>query len=182
MYFVDDWLKDPFFKDWLKKDDKSMKRARCTVSRKTFELISAGWSTVVGHSKGQKHNDALKKVLNFFEKPLSVKQTTVEGADAVEFESDNQVPTSSREHTIESSCKTDTASTKAEIIWTLTSAINGFSVRSNDHLNDTLVSMFPACSVASNIAQQFMGQWNEMKNIFSAKIMYNAMNIYIICK
>ena len=27
-YFVDDWLKDPLFKDWLKKDDKSTKRAR----------------------------------------------------------------------------------------------------------------------------------------------------------
>ena len=35
-YFVDDWLKDPFFKDSLKKDDKSMKRARCTVCHKTF--------------------------------------------------------------------------------------------------------------------------------------------------
>ena len=49
---------------------------------------------MVDHGKGQKHN-ALKRVLSFFKKPLSVKQTTVEGADAVEFESDNQVPTSS---------------------------------------------------------------------------------------
>ena len=48
-------------------------------------------------------------------------------------------------------CKTDTASTKAEIIWTLKSAINGFSVHSNDHFNDTFVSMFPD----SDIAQQF---------------------------
>ena len=50
---------------------------------------------MVDHGKGQKHDDALKKVLNFFKKSLSVKQTTVEGADAAEFESDNQVPTSS---------------------------------------------------------------------------------------
>ena len=41
-YFVDDWLKDPLFKDWLKKDDKSTKRARCTICHKTFELPSAG--------------------------------------------------------------------------------------------------------------------------------------------
>ena len=65
-----------------------------------------------------KNNNASKKVLNFFKKPPSVKQTTVEGVDAVEVESDNQVPTSSRQHTIESSYRTDTGSTKAEIIWT----------------------------------------------------------------
>ena len=63
---------------------------------KPFELSSAGRSAVVDHGKGQKHNDALKKVLNFFKKPLSVKETTVEGVDVVEFESDNQVPTSNR--------------------------------------------------------------------------------------
>ena len=114
---------------------------------------------MVDHVKGQKHNDTLKKVLNFFKKPLSVKQTTVEGPDAVEFESNNQVPTSSRQHTIESSCRTDTASTKTEIIWTLKSAINGFSVRSNDHLNDTFTVMFPD----SDIARQFsMGRTKSM--------------------
>ena len=42
MYFVNGWLKYPLFKDWLKKDDKSMKRARCTVCHKTFQLTSAG--------------------------------------------------------------------------------------------------------------------------------------------
>ena len=41
-YFVDDWLKDPLFKDWLKKDDKSTKCARRTMCHKTFELPSAG--------------------------------------------------------------------------------------------------------------------------------------------
>ena len=41
-YFLDDWFKDPLFKDWLKKDDKSAKRARCTVCYTTFELYSAG--------------------------------------------------------------------------------------------------------------------------------------------
>ena len=105
---------------------------------------------MVDHGKGKKHKDALKKVLNFFKKPPSVKQTTVEGADAVEIESDNQVPTSSRQHTIES-CRTDTSSTKAEIVWTLKSAINGFSVRSNDHLNATFAAMLPD----SYIAHQF---------------------------
>ena len=91
--YLDDWLKDPLFKDWLKKEDKSTKRARCTICHKTFELSSAGRSAVVDRGKGQKRNDALKKVLNFFKKSLSLKQTTIEGADTVEVESDNQVPT-----------------------------------------------------------------------------------------
>ena len=105
---------------------------------------------MVDHGKDQKR-DALKKVFNFFKKPLSVKPATVEGADAVEFESDNQFPTSSQQHTIESSCRTDTASTKAEIIWTLKSVISRFSVCSNDHLNGTFAAIFPD----SDIAQQF---------------------------
>ena len=68
-------------------------------------------------------------------------QTNVEGADAVEVESENHVPTSWQQHTIESSRRTDTASTKAESIWTLISALNGFSFRSNDHLNDTFAAI-----------------------------------------
>lgn len=147
-YFVDDWLKDPLFKDWPKKDDKSVKRTRCTVCHKIFELSSAGRSNP---GKGQKHN-ASKKVLNFLKKPPSVKQTTVEGVDAVNVESDNQVLTSSRQHTIESSCRTDTASTKTEIIWTLKSAINEFSALSNEHLNDTFGAMFLD---SDDTAQQF---------------------------
>ena len=39
------------------------------------ELSSAGRSAVVDHGKG--NDDALKEVLDFFKKPLSVKQTTV---------------------------------------------------------------------------------------------------------
>ena len=54
-YFVDDWLEDPLFKDWLKKNEKSAKRARCTICHKTFELSSADRSTVVEHGKCQKH-------------------------------------------------------------------------------------------------------------------------------
>ena len=34
-YFVDDWLKDPLFKGWLKQADKSPIRVRCTVCHKT---------------------------------------------------------------------------------------------------------------------------------------------------
>ena len=55
-------------------------------------------------------------LLNIFAKGTIMEvEGTVEGADAVEVESDNQVPTSSQQHTIES-CRTDTVFTKAEII------------------------------------------------------------------
>ena len=79
-----------------------MKLARCTLCHITFELSCAGRLAVLDHGKGQKHNDALKKVPDFFKKLLSIKQTTVEGAHAVKVESDNQVPTFSQQHTIES--------------------------------------------------------------------------------
>ena len=82
---------------------------------------------------------------------------TVEGADAVEVESDNQVPTSSQQHTIES-CRTDTVFTKAEIIWTLKSAINGFSVRSNACLNDTFAAMFPDSGSAPKFSMRHTSQ------------------------
>ena len=62
--------------------------------------------------------------------------------------SDDQVPSSRRELIIESSCKTETAFTKAEIIWTLKSTIDGFLVRSNDHINDTFAVMFPDSDIA----------------------------------
>ena len=48
-YFAGDWLKDLFFQDWLKKDDKSTNRARCTVCHKTLELSSTGRSALLDH-------------------------------------------------------------------------------------------------------------------------------------
>ena len=39
---------------------------------------------------------------------------------------------------------------KAEIIWTLKSVMDGFSVRSNDELNETLSAMFPDSKIAGS--------------------------------
>ena len=68
-YFVDSWLDDPQFKDWLVKD-KQNTRARCSVCHKVIELSSSGKSALTDHGKGQKHRNALSKVQNFF-KPRS---------------------------------------------------------------------------------------------------------------
>ena len=41
---------------------------------------------------------------------------------------------------------------KAEIIWTLKSVMDGFSVRSNDELNETLSAMFPDSKIAGSFS------------------------------
>ena len=41
---------------------------------------------------------------------------------------------------------------KAEITWTLKSALGGFSVRANDDLNQTLSAMFPDSKFARNFS------------------------------
>ena len=68
-YFVDSWLDDPQFKDWLVKD-KQNTRAQCSVCRKVIELSSSGKLALTDHGKGQKQRNALSKVQNLF-KPRS---------------------------------------------------------------------------------------------------------------
>ena len=68
-YFVDSWLDDPQFKDWLVKD-KQNTRAQCSFCHKVLELSSSGKSALTDHGKGKKHRNALSKVQNFF-KPRS---------------------------------------------------------------------------------------------------------------
>ena len=70
-YFVDSWLDDPQFKDWLMKD-KQNTRTRCSVCHKVIELSSSGKSALTDHRKGQKHGNALSKVQNFFQSRSSM--------------------------------------------------------------------------------------------------------------
>ena len=69
-YFVDSWLDDPQFKDWLVKD-KQNTRARYSVCHKVIELSSSGKLALIDHGKGQKHRNALSKVQNFFKQRSS---------------------------------------------------------------------------------------------------------------
>jgi len=52
-YFMDIWLSDPTFTDWLCKD-KEKTKARCSVCHKSFELSSSGRSALTYHQKGEK--------------------------------------------------------------------------------------------------------------------------------
>ena len=49
-YFVDCWLDDPEFKDWLVKDKQNTK-ARCSVRHKVIELSPTGKSALTDHGK-----------------------------------------------------------------------------------------------------------------------------------
>ena len=52
-YFNESWLTDPSFKGWLCKE-KDETKARCSLSHKTIELSSSGWSALTDHAKGKK--------------------------------------------------------------------------------------------------------------------------------
>ena len=49
-YFVDSWLDDPEFKDWLVKDKQNTK-APCSVCHKVIELSSTGKSALTDNGK-----------------------------------------------------------------------------------------------------------------------------------
>lgn len=140
-HFVDAWLSDPLFEKWLSKE-KCDTQARCTICHKTIVLSSAGRSALTDHAKGKKHNEALNKRNNFFKSPSSKNQKVSNEqskcSEAVE-----------KQPTLESFI-TNSDTLKAEIIWSLKSIINGFSVRSNDELSDTLVAMFPDSKIAKS--------------------------------
>ena len=61
-YFIEDWLSDDNFKDWLRKDWEDNTKARCILCNKSIELSSSGHSALTDHAKGAKHNEALKKL------------------------------------------------------------------------------------------------------------------------
>ena len=66
--FIDTWLNDELFKDWLRKDLGDTKIAKCIVYHKTIELPSSGRSALTDHAKGAKHKEALHKVKSFWGK------------------------------------------------------------------------------------------------------------------
>ena len=66
-YFLNDWLRNPLYKDQLKKDPNDLIITRCYVCHKKISLSPAGQSVINDHGGGKKHIDALRK--EFFNKP-----------------------------------------------------------------------------------------------------------------
>ena len=66
-YFVDSWLDDPQFKDWLVKDKQNTK-AWCSVCLKVIELLCSEKSALTDYGKGQKHKCFVKSTELFYAK------------------------------------------------------------------------------------------------------------------
>ena len=60
-HFLDDWLGDPLFKDWLDKDKNDNTVAWYFVCSKTISLSTAGCSVLVEHGNGTKYQTTLGK-------------------------------------------------------------------------------------------------------------------------
>ena len=141
-YFIDDWLSEDSFKDWLRKDKSDNTKGRCAICQKSIELSSSGRSALTDHAKGAKHNEELRKVKSFFQK---VKKTSQEQPVST---SSTEPEISTNQKTLES-CVIKSEVTKAEIIWLLKTVDSGFSIRSNDDLSSMFMTMFPDSAIAS---------------------------------
>ena len=116
------------------------KKARCTVCHKSIELYSSGRSALTDQAKGKKHKEIIEKRKVFF------KTSSTRAEEKKNVSNDVESQKTLDMHLYNS----DTI--KAEIIWTLKSVMNGFSVRSNDELNETLSAMFPDSKIAGSFS------------------------------
>lgn len=142
-YFLDSWLKEPVFTDWLVKDKENTK-ARCSVCHKVIELSSSGRSALTDHAKGKKHQQALLKVQNFFKPRTSKveKSATLTPSSSLSLPLLSSSQVAKEQHTIDAHLE-HSSTTRAEIIWTLKSVMSGFSTRSSDDMSQTLCAMYP---------------------------------------
>ena len=113
-YFVDGWLDDIQFKDWMVKD-KENTIAGCSVCHKVIELLSSGKLALT--------DNALSNVQNFF-KPRGSMSSSETAPSTPSLSTEKQ-------STIELHLEKSSA-TKVEIIWTLKSVISGYSARLNE--------------------------------------------------
>ena len=59
------WLKDPFFREWVKKVSHS-RQYRCTVCHKTLSSSTVGQASLTEHANEVMLKDTLDKRQNFF--------------------------------------------------------------------------------------------------------------------
>ena len=131
-----------FLKIWLRKDLGDAKIAKCVVCHKTIELSSSGRSALTDHAKGAKHKEAMHKVKSFWGRANDKPYSSDSSSSAA-----NTVATNSQ--TTLDGCVTKSDVTKAEIVWLLKTVDNGFSVCSNDEINEVFSVMFPDSKIAS---------------------------------
>ena len=121
--FIDSWLNDELFKDWLRKDLGDTKIAKYVVCHKTIELSSSGRSALTDHAKGAKHKEALHNVKSFWGKANDKPSSSDSSSSTA-----NTVATNSQ--TTLDGCVTKSDVAKPEIVWLLKTVDNEFSARS----------------------------------------------------
>ena len=129
-------MRNPLHKGWLKKEPNDLIIARCYVSHEKISLSAAGQSAFSDHGGSKKHTDALKKRLEFFNKPKEKSSNT-----AIRISSSTS---SSTPNTDQSSvdCVTDDVKLKTEIIWVLKCVLAGYSNRSCDGIDKIFTRTF----------------------------------------
>ena len=137
-YFVDNWLSDSAFDRWLAKDKGNSTKARCTVRHKQIELSSSGRSALTDYAKGKKHMQMIEKREGSLRTSSTRTKKSTEAINEKDYEGQKTVDMYLYNSDV----------SKAELIWTLKSVMDGFSVRSNDRLNETLLAMFPDSKIA----------------------------------
>ena len=60
-FFIDAWLSDPAFEEWLAKEKDSKKKARYTVCHKSIEVFSSGRLALTDLAKGKKHKEIIER-------------------------------------------------------------------------------------------------------------------------
>ena len=143
-------MRNPLYKYWLKKDPNYLTIARCYVCHKKISLSTAAQSAISDYGGGKKYRDALKKRLEFFNKPKLKSSNT-----ATRTSSNTPSSTSSiTPYTDLSSLDdyvTNDVKLKTEIIWVLKCVLAGYSNRSCDGLNEIFARMFSDNDIAQKL-------------------------------
>ena len=80
-YFNSEWLFDPEFKGWLKRDEKYNTKASCKKCHSTFSLGNMGRGALKKHAKGEKHKERCKQPTLYLSGASSSKITAKNSSD-----------------------------------------------------------------------------------------------------
>ena len=138
--FNENWLQKPRFKDWLRKDLCSSRKARCTLCSKGFDISNMGMSALLSHQKGSRHIQLANhgNTMNAYLTPTKLKDSD---------RADKQ-PSSSAVSSL--AVRSDVM--KAEIIWVLKVVSSHFSFNSCSYINDVFKLIFSDSDISSQFS------------------------------
>ena len=146
-YFQEDWLQNPDFKNWVRRD-VDRKKAFCIQCHKSTELSNMGTQALKSHTSGKKHKERAKPVTLFF-KP-SVTNTSNSNAQSNNPKINTNPPPHTHttgQLTLDQSV-TSPHKCKAELRWAIKSVMSNFSNSSCSDVNSLFEIMFPDSNIA----------------------------------